>query len=150
MPPTIRVDDEVFKALQKRGQAFVDSPNDVLRRLLGLNRSRHRAAPQPRMPRGSVTPQGTYRPLILRALAKAGGRASMREVVTYIKQQLNGKFTAGDLDHLPTGAIRWENKAQWERHQMVTEGLLRSDSPHGTWELSDEGWREARRNEPAP
>ncbi|GEM_PF-6432601 len=32
--PTIRVDDEVFRALQSKAMPFVDSPNDVLRRLL--------------------------------------------------------------------------------------------------------------------
>lgn len=150
MSRTIRVDDEVFKALQRRGQAFVDTPNDVLRRLLRLNDSRRRTAPRPRMPRGGATPQETYRPLILQALAKAAGRASMRDVLAYAKERLNGRFTAGDLEHLTSGAIRWENKAQWERHQMVKEGLLKSDSPYGIWELSDEGWREARRNEPVP
>ncbi len=39
MSPTIRIDEEVFKALQKDAKPFVDTPNDVLRRLLGLNGS---------------------------------------------------------------------------------------------------------------
>jgi hypothetical protein len=34
--PTIRVDDEVFALLQSHATAFVDSPNDVLRRLFSL------------------------------------------------------------------------------------------------------------------
>jgi hypothetical protein len=148
MSRTIRVDDEVFKTLQQRGQAFVDTPNDVLRRLLGLNHSRRRAVPRSRMRKGAATPQGTYRPLILQGLAKTGGRAGVHEVLAYLKQQLNGRFTAADLEHLTTGAIRWENKAEWERHLMVREGLLKPDSPRGIWELSDKGWREARRNEP--
>jgi len=37
MAPTIRIDDQVFEELKKRAEPFVDSPNDVLRRLLGLN-----------------------------------------------------------------------------------------------------------------
>lgn len=36
MAPTIRVDDEVYAALQAEAQAFVDTPNTVLRRKLGL------------------------------------------------------------------------------------------------------------------
>jgi hypothetical protein len=28
---------------------------------------------------------------------------------------------------------------------MVQEGLLRSDSPQGIWELSEKGWEEAKR-----
>lgn len=36
MAPTIRVDDEVFGLLQSEATAFVDTPNSVLRRKLGL------------------------------------------------------------------------------------------------------------------
>ena len=35
--PTIRIDDDVFAALQKDAKPFVDTPNSVLRRLLGLD-----------------------------------------------------------------------------------------------------------------
>jgi negative regulator of replication initiation len=35
---TIRVDDEVFRALQRRGKPFIDTPNSVLRRLLRLDK----------------------------------------------------------------------------------------------------------------
>ena len=37
MSPTIRVDDEVYAILQSHAEAFVDTPNLVLRRLLGLS-----------------------------------------------------------------------------------------------------------------
>ena len=37
MAPTIRVDDEVFALLQSKAKAFVDTPNTVLRRKLGLS-----------------------------------------------------------------------------------------------------------------
>ncbi|MCY9784202.1 hypothetical protein KIK06_09880 [Nocardiopsis sp. EMB25] len=37
MSHVIRIDDEVYTELQKRAQPFVDTPNDVLRRALGLN-----------------------------------------------------------------------------------------------------------------
>jgi hypothetical protein len=35
-PETIRIDPEVWLELQKRAVPFVETPNDVLRRLLGL------------------------------------------------------------------------------------------------------------------
>src|SRR5262245_22256933 len=35
-PQTIRIDPEVWLALQKKAVPFVETPNDVLRRLLGL------------------------------------------------------------------------------------------------------------------
>ena len=36
MSPTIRIDDEVFEKLKSMGEAFVDTPNSVLRRALNL------------------------------------------------------------------------------------------------------------------
>ncbi|GAA4156923.1 hypothetical protein GCM10022286_07940 [Gryllotalpicola daejeonensis] len=39
MPPSIRVDDEVYEALQARARAFVDTPNAVIRELLGITRT---------------------------------------------------------------------------------------------------------------
>jgi hypothetical protein len=35
-PQTIRIDPDVWRALQKQAEPFVETPNDVLRRLLGL------------------------------------------------------------------------------------------------------------------
>ncbi len=37
MTPRIEIDDEVFQRLQDQAAAFVDTPNDVLRRVLGLS-----------------------------------------------------------------------------------------------------------------
>jgi len=145
MSPTIRIDDEVFGALQRRAEAFVDSPNDVLRRLLGLNHSRGPARRRSRAPAGSVTPEGAYRPLILRALADSGGSAPRRAVLDAIKREMDGRFKAKDLERTATGAIVWETWASWERANMVKEDLLKSDSPHGTWELSSSGLIEARK-----
>jgi hypothetical protein len=39
MCPSIRVDDEVYEALQSRARAFVDTPNAVIRELLGISRT---------------------------------------------------------------------------------------------------------------
>ena len=36
MSPTIRIDDDVFDELKGHAEPFVDTPNSVLRRLLGL------------------------------------------------------------------------------------------------------------------
>lgn len=39
MPPVIRIDDDVFQHLQKQAVPLVDTPNDVLRRVFGFNKS---------------------------------------------------------------------------------------------------------------
>src|SRR5690349_13926930 len=37
MPPTIRIDDEVYAWLQEKARAFEDTPNSVLRRVAGFD-----------------------------------------------------------------------------------------------------------------
>jgi len=38
-----------------------------------------------------------------------------------------------------SGEPRWRLNARWERKNMVLEGLLKADSPHGLWELTEKG-----------
>ncbi|RMH13146.1 MAG: hypothetical protein D6698_14360, partial [Gammaproteobacteria bacterium] len=33
----------------------------------------------------------------------------------------------------------WRNTAQWCRNTMVREGLMKSDSPYGIWEITEAG-----------
>jgi hypothetical protein len=48
-----------------------------------------------------------------------------------------------DVDHEPLASDpdmpRWRNSAQWARNTMRQEGLLKDDSPHGTWEITEAG-----------
>jgi Restriction Enzyme Adenine Methylase Associated len=47
MSPTIRIDDEVYALLQERAEAFIDTPNTVLRRILDLEPSTTTTAHRP-------------------------------------------------------------------------------------------------------
>jgi hypothetical protein len=40
----------------------------------------------------------------------------------------------------------WHNAAQWVRLSLVKEGLMKSNSPHGIWELSEKGVNELKKN----
>jgi hypothetical protein len=141
--PTIRVDDDVFKALQKKATPFVDTPNDVLRRMLGLgfNQSGQiRKARSGSARRGSdeYTPQPHFRLPILRALVDMGGRARMADVIERLPRYVDLK-RPGDFERTQSGAVLWENRAQWERLALIKRGLLKDDSPHGYWEITQEG-----------
>ncbi len=64
----------------------------------------------------------------------------MLEVVV---QKMKPVLIEVDYQKLPSGVdIRWRNTAMWERYNLVKEGLLKSDSSHGIWELSDKGVQE--------
>ena len=146
--PTIRVDDDVFRAHQAKAQPFVDTPNSVLRRLLGFDDS----GPRPsgpvtrkvttRVPRGTSIPQYEFRRPILVALAELQGRAPSREVLNTVRARIQDRLTDVDRSRVPSGEIRWLKKANWEAYKMQRDGLVVKDS--GVWGLTDEGWKEAR------
>ncbi|MFA0732613.1 MAG: hypothetical protein LKKZDAJK_000140 [Candidatus Fervidibacter sp.] len=99
-----------------------------------------------RLPRGESLPRDFYRPLILKALAEMGGQGRAKEVLRRVFEMAKPSLSDKDLELVPSGTSkRWEKRANWERYQMVQEGLLRSDSPQGIWELSEKGWEEAKR-----
>jgi len=153
---TIRIDDDVWRSLQRRATPFEDTPNAVLRRVLGLDGARPRpsikggpAEPQraprapavsQRLPRGGGrTPEGAFRTPILEALVELGGGGPVAEILRIVQDKAEGFLTPVDYDKVPSGYVRWRNSAMWERRRMVEEGLLKADSPHGYWEITDKG-----------
>ncbi len=96
-----------------------------------------------RLPRGLRTPEDVFRRPILEALVELGGKASIGEVLDRVERKMKGKLTQYDLEPLPSDprSIRWRNTAQWCRNTLVREGLMKQDSPHGIWEISDQGRR---------
>lgn len=104
-------------------------------RSFGLRPPRRRRQPVDK------TPEREFRVPILEALEEIGGKGHASKVLEIVYEKMKGWFTDDDLRSLPTGGIRWLNTAQWERYSMVQEGLLRSDSPRGVWEISEAGRR---------
>lgn len=99
-----------------------------------------------RLGRGLRTPEEAFRVPILRALVEMGGRGRAREVLDRIQPMVADRLTEHDLQPLPTGEIRWRNTAAWCRKDLVEEGLLADDSPHGIWEVTDKGRRWLEQN----
>lgn len=94
-----------------------------------------------RLQRGLRTPEPAYYQPILQALHSLGGRANMNDVLDRVKELMQGTLTEYDYQPLNSDpeVPRWRNAAQWARNAMVKEGLLKTDSPRGTWEISDGG-----------
>ena len=163
--PTIRIDDEVFAVLQKRAQAFVDSPNDVLRRDYGLNgvsngtkahnvptatsfpTDQRQSMPtrkrvMGRILRGEKTPEAEFVVPILQALVQAEGRGRTADIVDRVGQIMRGRLNEYDHKTVSTGEIRWRNTAEWCRNTMTnktTPPLLNPSSDHGWWEITEAG-----------
>jgi hypothetical protein len=146
MCPSIEVDDKVFEIIKKNAEPFVDTPNTVLRRLLGVERDKSRSAAArgtaiaiERATPGTLLPESEYELPILRFLQERGGRAPSREVVEAVGEVLSGKLTDLDRGALKSGDIRWENRVAFVRLRLIERGELTKGSPRGTWEISDKG-----------
>jgi hypothetical protein len=144
---SIDIDDEVFETLRQHAEPFVDTPNTVLRRLLGIDRGESSRAPTPgantrddvRAAPGTLLPEREYEIPILRYLAEHGGRAPSREVTEAVGKVLAGKLMDLDKRSLQDGSIRWQKRAAFVRLRLVQRGDLVKDSPRGTWEISRQG-----------
>lgn len=127
---------EKVKGLQKEWVGlFASEP----RARKGKGRRKSRA----RLPRGLRTPEDAFRRPILETLVELGGSAPIGEVLNRVEQKMKGALNQYDYEPLPSDSRspRWRNTAQWCRNTLVREGLMKSDSPYGVWEISDEGRR---------
>lgn len=130
---TIRIDEDVWNAIESEAVGFGDTPNSVLRRKYGLDgRQPPRAPLRPK----EKTPQRDYRAPILEALREMGGKGAKDDVLSAVEKKMMLK--PADYEVLSSGEVRWRKSAQWERHVMARrEGILKSDSPRGIWEISE-------------
>jgi hypothetical protein len=149
--PQIRIDDEVYELLKRKAEPFVDTPNSVLRRELGLGKvvqetsdssrqkGSHGVLEARRARAGELIPIDAYFDPILASLSRHGGSARVGTVLEEVGQQLSDELTYLDRSNLPTGGKRWRNRVQWARQDLVGKGLLEAGSPHGTWTISAKG-----------
>jgi Mrr N-terminal domain len=145
----IEVDDEVMAKVRARAEPFVDSPNDALRRLIGLGPASEAGcaslpSAEPRIRRaraktGELLPLAAYELAVLRAVSRAGGAAWRAEVRDAVGTALAERLTPVDRAPLQSGEIRWENRLGFVRLRLIERGHLRSGSRRGLWELTDAG-----------
>ena len=122
---------------------FADELEEVLRDLkVRIGRNGHtsdKKKPRRKRSRSPKTGKDVLREQILQALKKLGGSGRVADVIEEIGKQLEGKLLPGDLEwREATNEYAWQNNVKWERYQMIKDGLLRSDSPRGHWQLSED------------
>ena len=94
-----------------------------------------------RLKHGVRTGNEAFNLPILEALEFLGGSAKVSEVLERVHQQMEGVLRDVDNEPDDSGQLRWKNTARCARQSMVKEGLLRNDSSHGVWQISEEGKR---------
>ena len=99
-----------------------------------------------KLKRGLRTPETAFYAPILRALEELGGTARTADVVKRVGEFMADILSRDDRESLPsTGLPRWENTTQFARYSMVRGGLLKPDSPRGTWAISAKGMEHLKR-----
>jgi len=143
----IEIDSEVLAAIKGKAEPFADSPNDVLRSLLGLDpaETRPSCSPTPslRAPVRAIhgaLPQREYELPVLLALAAHGGRATRQQILAAVRSELADRFSELELESLRNGEARWENRTSFARRELLKAGLLSPESARGYWQLSEAGW----------
>lgn len=169
MAPRILIDDEVLALLKSNAEPFIDTPNSVLRRLLGMSAAngsassqadlgeeeplsvtperqtrqrRRRRTRRPQVKRaqtGTILPDEEYEVPILTILDAHGGRAPTREVLDELGKRLAEQLMPADHETLASGDIRWRNRAQFVRLRLIEGGDMVKGSPRGLWEITDQG-----------
>ena len=94
-------------------------------------------------------PQKAFRQPLLEALYESGGSAHTRQLRAMVRERMNPLLLPADRELVSTGEERWWNATCWERSALVKEGYLRSDSPRGTWTLSNKGLEHVASSMPA-
>jgi hypothetical protein len=165
----IEVDSQVMAYLKSQAEPFVDTPNTVLRRLLGItgaspnghgpavrrseqeerprqarkarakSRRGRQANGKPRAQTGTILADHAYELPILEILDAHGGRAPTREVIDELGERLREELLPADYEQLASGDVRWRNRAQFVRLKLIERGDMVKDSPRGVWELTDQG-----------
>jgi hypothetical protein len=166
MSPHVELDQEIFEFLQTKAEPFVDTPNTVLRRLLGLDSAatsttnlavaanpsvdahklrgtkttkKTAKTKRTRAAAGTLLPEERYELPLLKALADAGGQAPYRDVVDAVGRELKDDLLPADFEHLHSGAVRWQSRLQFVRLRLIERGYLDKNAPRGVWTITDAG-----------
>jgi hypothetical protein len=111
---------------------------DLNTRLGRSSDSRATKKPREKRSRSPKTNKDVLRKHIVKALRTSDGRAKVANVIKEMGRQLESKLLPGDMEWRDsTREYAWQNNAKWERYKMTQDGTLRSDSPHGYWELGE-------------
>jgi Mrr N-terminal domain len=121
----------------------------AIEKLIGIEATESKGISQPKRPHsnGSFAPTHAYWVPILESLVERGGIAEAESVLDLVQKKMSGILTPEDFELLPSGiSVRWRNRAQWQRKNMVDQGLLSSQSPRGKWQITVEGRKWLEKN----
>lgn len=94
-----------------------------------------------RLRKGERTPQKEYFLPILRSLVDIGGAGKVSELMESVEKRVKQLLKEVDLQPLPSdpSVPRWRNTALGAKPALIKAGLIKSDLPRNSWEITDDG-----------
>ena len=80
------------------------------------------------------TPQAEFCELIVDVLEEFGGSGWAKDVIAQIGERV--QLRARDLERYDSGPLVWKANVRFAREQLKRDGILKSRSPDGLWELA--------------
>ena len=118
------------------GECGVQLPEDIAELL-----TRQKAAV------GTPLSQNRYALPILTALEQKGGYAKTQDALRTVCQLMENQLEDIDMSRRLDGQEYWKSRAHAMRLALVSRGLMKDDSPHGIWEITDAGREYLRNNQ---
>lgn len=149
----IIVSEDTFNRLKKFAEPFVDTPEDALRKVLGVaeelknRKSANNIDKQhTRLSSRDVTPQKAFLKAITKCLYQMKGEGKIEDVYKALQNEMKGVLKPADFQGVQSsGEIRWQNTARFARMQLVKDGLMEPSSKRGIWKLTRKGLDEYRK-----
>ena len=147
--PVIRISQQTWNRLKAHAAPLEHTADDIVSMALdALDAAKGQQKPvssapekirEPRSRRSTRYSQKEIRVFLLETLYALGGHASSQQVQASMKRVLTPVLTEDDFEIVSNGNPRWWNAVCTVRSELSMEGLLRSGSKRGIWELSEQG-----------
>jgi hypothetical protein len=136
----IRVDNELYD-FAERGAKGGETVGQALRRVLEMH-----AGLRPRKHRSLVAERrrSIYRVPILSILLQGNGEAHVADIKNKLLSRLNSRLTEEERTGTKSARPAWWYDAEYERFEMIRDGLIDGTSPRGLWKLTQEGLEHAK------
>src|SRR5665213_1256918 len=132
-----RLDNELYEFVEKKARKHDETIGETLRRILescGVN-----VPPKKRRTLFAERRSDIYRFPILEILEESNGEEWVPDIKKKLLPKISPQLTDREQTARKSNREAWWYDAEYERFEMVTEGLIDGTSPRGLWQLTPKG-----------
>jgi len=133
----VRVDNELYEFLLSEAAEKGEAIGEALRRVL----ERH-GVPVPSRRRRTLFAERRreiYRLPILVVLIESGGEARVEDIKAALFSKIRNQLDEAERTGRKSNRAAWWYDAEYERFEMIRDGLIDGTSPRGRWKLTAKG-----------